>query len=203
MAASPPPWLPNAISGVRILLVPAWVWFAEACRNDVVAGGDGATARWLATATLIAIGVSDVLDGWLARRFDLGSQLGATLDAVADKLAQVVLVTWLTMRPILGGSAIAFTALPLAFMLLLIARDAVLATGYLLIRARCGTVEVVHHAHGKIASVLLFALLVLVTADVATVAVLPILLVIAVVVTVSTVSYFRDGWVQWVRGGRS
>lgn len=187
-----PRWLPNLISVLRVLLVPTWVWFAEQCRSATLAGGDGEAARGAATAVLIAIGASDVLDGWLARRFGLASRVGATLDAVADKLCQVVLVTWLCVRAPMDGAA-AFPPLPLWFMLVLIARDGLLLVGYVLLRRRRGRVEVVHRYHGRSASVLLFALLLMVTADVATAWVPPLVVAIALLVTASTAGYVRDG----------
>ena len=95
-----PRWLPNAVSLLRVLLVPVWLWLAERCQ-DAFARGDGDaadTARLWAAVTLVAIGLSDVVDGYLARRFHLASSFGAMIDAVADKLCQVVLVTWFTVR---------------------------------------------------------------------------------------------------------
>lgn len=149
-----PRWLPNAISYLRIALVPAWVAAAEAANGTAEAGGAAAPWRQVAAAILLAIGLSDLVDGYLARRFDLQSRLGAILDAVADKLAQVVLVTYLALR-----SGPAFAPLPTWFLGLLIARDLVLLVGYLTVRRRAGSVHVVHRAHGKLTSLFLFALL--------------------------------------------
>ena len=66
-------FLPNLISLMRLALVPVSV--------DMIAG-----RRWPeAFAIFLVAGVSDGLDGWIARRFDLRSELGAYLDAIADK----------------------------------------------------------------------------------------------------------------------
>ncbi len=176
-----PHWLPNAISALRIALVPVWVLAAEAANRD---GGGHA----LTVAVLLTIGASDVIDGWLARRFGLQSRVGATLDAVADKLAQVVLVTWFALRP---GPA--FESLPLWFLGLLIARDVSLLTGVLVIRVRAGKVEVEHAAHGKASSVLLFVMLLAFSAGYGREVTLPLLLLIAGLVAWSTVRYVRVG----------
>ncbi|MBI5850252.1 MAG: CDP-alcohol phosphatidyltransferase family protein [Planctomycetes bacterium] len=188
-----PRWLPNAISALRIALVPVWVWAAE------LANG-GAVGNCLAVAVLVAIGISDLADGWLARRFGLQSRVGATLDAVADKLAQVVLVTWLALR-----SGQAFEPLPLWFLGLLIARDLLLLAGVLVIRARAGKVEVEHEVHGKAASVLLFVMLLAFSAGYGREVTLPLLLLIAGLVAWSTVRYVVVGLRQLrgtgVRGG--
>ena len=68
--------LPNAITFARLCAVPAAVW--------LVLHEDFPAAFWL----FVAAGVSDAVDGWLARR--LGSTtVGKVLDPVADKLLLV------------------------------------------------------------------------------------------------------------------
>lgn len=186
-----PVWLPNAISWLRILLVPAWVVFAEAANR---AGDDGASvtsSRTTALLVLVTIGVSDVVDGQLARRFHLQSRTGAFLDAVADKLAQCVLFAYLALR---AGPA--FAAMPLWFLVLLVGRDAVLLAGWAIVRHRLGTVAVVHRAHGKATSALLFAMLVVWSAGIGERVTWPLLVGAAVAVSISAALYVRDGWRQ-------
>lgn len=67
-------WLPNAISLMRIALVAPILWY--------IAEGRFA----LALVLFFIAGFSDGVDGWLAKRFDWGTRLGALLDPVADKL---------------------------------------------------------------------------------------------------------------------
>ncbi len=69
--------LPNILTYGRILAVPALV----AC--FFVTGDWG---RWLALWIFIAAGVSDFLDGYLARAWQQQSALGQMLDPIADKL---------------------------------------------------------------------------------------------------------------------
>jgi cardiolipin synthase len=69
--------LPNAITIGRILLIPVICW--------MLATGN-AELRAVALLLYIIAAVSDWLDGYLARRFDLGSPLGRMLDPIADKL---------------------------------------------------------------------------------------------------------------------
>jgi cardiolipin synthase len=73
-----------------------------------------ASRRWLeALAIFLVAGVSDALDGWIARRFDLRSELGAYLDAIADK---ALLVCDYVTLAIVGE-------LPMALALLVVSRD--------------------------------------------------------------------------------
>ncbi|WP_029057220.1 CDP-alcohol phosphatidyltransferase family protein [Stappia stellulata] len=65
--------LPNLITIARLLGVPVVVW--------LIADGHFATAFWL----FVLCGVSDGIDGYIARRFDMQSELGAYLDPIADK----------------------------------------------------------------------------------------------------------------------
>lgn len=72
-AASALTTLPNAITFVRLCAVPATIWLIIQGRFD------------LAFLLFLGAGLSDALDGWLARVLDARSSLGAVLDPVADK----------------------------------------------------------------------------------------------------------------------
>lgn len=80
--------IPNIISVIRILLIPFFIQFML-------------TEQYLpAGIVLVASGLTDALDGFLARRFHWVSQLGKVLDPVADKLTQVSL--YLTIGFVIG-----------------------------------------------------------------------------------------------------
>lgn len=183
-----PAWLPNAISWLRIALLPLWVVLAEAANRSGERGEDVGPARTAALLVLAMIGLSDVVDGQLARRFGLQSRVGALLDAVADKLAQVTLFTYLGLR---HGPA--YAAVPLWFLVLLIGRDLLLLAGFRLVRRRRGAVAVVHRAHGKLVSLLLFLLLLAFGAGAGDRVTIALLLGVTAVVLVSTALYVRDG----------
>ena len=65
--------LPNFITIARLLSVPLIVWLMIADRFVA------------ATMVFVAAGVSDAVDGFIAKRFGAASELGAYLDPVADK----------------------------------------------------------------------------------------------------------------------
>jgi cardiolipin synthase len=65
--------IPNIITLCRILLVPVVVW--------AIASNEMA----IAFAVFVVAGVSDAVDGFLAKRFNMASELGALLDPLADK----------------------------------------------------------------------------------------------------------------------
>lgn len=182
-----PTWLPNAISVLRIAMVPVWLWCAEGAHRAATAA-DVDAWRYRALSILMLIGLSDIVDGQLARRFGLQSSLGANLDAVADKLTQVAACTWFALR-----QSAAFAPLPLWFLGLLIARDLLLLAGFVAIHRRRGRVHAEHRAHGRVASVLLFALLLTQTAGATAATLQPMLLVTAAVFACSTAAYTLHG----------
>ena len=65
--------IPNIITLGRILLVPFIVWAIASNQMEI------------AFAIFIVAGVSDAVDGFLAKRFNMASELGALLDPLADK----------------------------------------------------------------------------------------------------------------------
>ncbi|MCM3697412.1 CDP-diacylglycerol--glycerol-3-phosphate 3-phosphatidyltransferase [Microbacterium oleivorans] len=75
-----PRQLPNAITIVRILCAPVFVWLLLAD-----GGADGALRWWAAALFIVAI-ASDGVDGYLARRHDIVTDLGKLLDPIADKV---------------------------------------------------------------------------------------------------------------------
>ncbi|MEQ8404372.1 MAG: CDP-diacylglycerol--glycerol-3-phosphate 3-phosphatidyltransferase [Oceanicaulis sp.] len=77
--------LPNAVSIARAIAGP---FGAFLLLMSASAGGESeAVAYGLASAVIFVVAaVSDWLDGWLARRLDVESPLGALLDPIADKL---------------------------------------------------------------------------------------------------------------------
>ena len=69
--------IPNIITLGRILLVPIIVWAIVSSQMEI------------AFAVFLIAGVSDAVDGFLAKRFNMTSELGALLDPLADKMLLV------------------------------------------------------------------------------------------------------------------
>lgn len=74
-----PRQLPNAITIVRILCAPVFVWMLLAD------GGADGPLRWWAAALFIVAIATDGIDGYIARRNDIVTDLGKLLDPIADK----------------------------------------------------------------------------------------------------------------------
>ncbi|HVK27698.1 MAG TPA: CDP-alcohol phosphatidyltransferase family protein [Nocardioides sp.] len=82
--------LPNLISASRLLGVPLFLWLVLGPEEDV----------W-ALVVLMVSGVSDFLDGWLARKLNQTSELGRLLDPVADRLYILAVVAGLALRDVI------------------------------------------------------------------------------------------------------
>ncbi|EIC09281.1 CDP-diacylglycerol-glycerol-3-phosphate 3-phosphatidyltransferase [Microbacterium sp. oral taxon 186 str. F0373] len=74
-----PRQLPNAITIVRILCAPVFLWMLLADQ-----GGDG-PLRWGAGVLFIVAIATDGIDGYLARKYEIVTDLGKLLDPIADK----------------------------------------------------------------------------------------------------------------------
>jgi cardiolipin synthase len=74
--------LPNLLTYARIVAVPVVI----GCMYSSNILNGGLWLRWLALAIFIAAGVTDFLDGYLARAWGQQSMLGKMLDPIADKL---------------------------------------------------------------------------------------------------------------------
>ena len=181
-----PPWVPNAISCIRIGLVPVWLLLAIRARSDAMTGAS--IDRTSLLVVLAALGLSDLLDGAIARHFKLTSNLGATLDAVADKLAQVASVTFLVFFATPG-----FTPLPTWLWVTLMLRDGALAVGWVLVYRKHRVVVIEHRWHGKASSLVLFAVIVLGTAAMPELAVLVGAALSLALVLPGSVAYVREG----------
>lgn len=79
--------IPNILTTCRILLIPVFIWFYCFQKKEQIAFG-----------VLILSGITDILDGFIARRFHMISSLGKILDPVADKLTQAAVLICLGSR---------------------------------------------------------------------------------------------------------
>ncbi|HVV27227.1 MAG TPA: CDP-alcohol phosphatidyltransferase family protein [Rhizomicrobium sp.] len=104
--------LPNLLSALRLLAAPFAAWL-------IVSGRDTAALCVFALA-----GASDGLDGFIARHWGAISRFGAWLDPVADKL--LMLFCFIAL--------LAIGAAPAWLVMLVAARDAAIAGGWLLVR---------------------------------------------------------------------
>ena len=129
--------VPNALTLLRLLLIPLY-WVLMMGHNDETA----------ALAVFLVASLTDLLDGYIARKYNLITDVGKLFDPLADKL--MVLSVLLTL--VIKGIA------PLAVMIILLIKEMIMMIGgYLMLRRK---VVVYSRAIGKIAQfVIVLALL--------------------------------------------
>jgi cardiolipin synthase len=109
--------LPNLITLSRLLSVPLTIW--------LILGERFGVAFWV----FVGAGISDALDGFIAKRFDCRTRLGALLDPVADKAL-------LTSVYVALGIA---EYLPNWLVILVVFRDVMIIGGFVLIQTLAAT----------------------------------------------------------------
>ena len=102
--------IPNLITLGRIILVPIVVW--------AITSGEMRPAFFL----FLAAGISDAVDGFLAKHFRMASELGAYIDPLADK---ALIVSIYVALGIAG-------ALPISLVILVVSRDIMIISGFML-----------------------------------------------------------------------
>ena len=139
--------LPNLITIARILVVPVFIWMLWQQRYGP------------ALAIFLAASLSDGLDGYLARRLNQVSRLGAMLDSVADKIAILAALVVLT----------ALERIPLWLAFAMIGRDLIILSGAALYRMLAGSLEITPTSLGKLHTFLAFLMVCVVLGNAASV----------------------------------
>ena len=134
----------NKITIFRILLVPFFIVEVLTYVDD----GDE-WHRFLAIMAFLLASVCDGVDGYIARRYDQRSELGAILDPLADKLLLEAGIVLLSLH-----HEQYLPHLPLWLTATVISRDVLLLLGLVVIHFICGKVTVKPHLIGKGATVL-------------------------------------------------
>ena len=142
--------LANKITILRICLVPVFGFYAWQYGASVGNGRPDTWIRLIATLLFSLAAALDGLDGFIARRLNQRSRLGAILDPIADKglVFTAILVLALTNWS---------DAFPIWFPITVIGRDAMLAIGFLFLSKSIGRVDIRPSKIGKAATLLQIA----------------------------------------------
>src|SRR5262245_39216788 len=105
--------IPNVITFIRLLLLPVFLWLLFVREHRAAAAG-----------LLAFLGITDFLDGWIARHYNQGSNLGKMLDPIADRLlffvgAGAILIdgsvpTWFAVTVLVREAVVSIATLVLA-----------------------------------------------------------------------------------------
>jgi cardiolipin synthase (CMP-forming) len=109
--------IPNLLTMFRMVLIPIFVSLLFYQKF------------WLALVVFVLAGITDGLDGLLARRFAQESQLGTVLDPIADKLMMVTSFVVLSMRSVFPTPLPAHLPVPFWVTIAVISRDVFILVG--------------------------------------------------------------------------
>jgi cardiolipin synthase (CMP-forming) len=109
--------VPNMLTIFRMVLIPVFVTLVFYQRFV------------LALTAFVVAGITDGLDGLLARRFDQRSQLGTVLDPIADKLMLVTAFVVLSMRSVFPQPVPNHLPIPFWVTVAVISRDVFIVVG--------------------------------------------------------------------------
>lgn len=130
--------VPNILSFIRLCLIPVILWEYIFLKKYI-----------LAAVTVIISGITDVVDGFIARKFNMVSHVGRILDPVADKLTQMAVIACLCSRYIM-------MVVPLAILVVKELANGIIA---LVMLKRTGN-TINSRWHGKLATVILYVMMV-------------------------------------------
>lgn len=172
--------LPNALTALRILLLPVLVF--------LMAGVTSGTGNHLVVVALfLVMAVTDWLDGYLARRLDASTRWGSMADALADRLVLLVPLAYVAF-----GEPTAFPAVPYWIPIWLLALDVVTGAAWVVARRRYGVHRpATHRLPGRAGVWLLFTLMLWVLAGLPTWGVVPLAVSGLGLVTLSSALYVR------------
>jgi cardiolipin synthase len=174
--------IPNLITILRLLLVPAVVLAMLQERWD-----------WAFVGFVVA-GVSDGVDGFIARRFNQWSRLGAYLDPIADKL---LLVSVFIVMGFIGQ-------LPLWLVVTMVARDALIVCAVLLSSVMAQPVEMKPLFVSKANTAIQIVLAAVVLGELALAVRLdplrPALILLSGVLTVASAAAYLVAWLRHMSG---
>lgn len=132
--------VPNILTALRVIAAPLLAYFLMRGHYD------------LALYTFVFAAITDALDGFIARRFNLYTEFGAALDPLADKLITLTCLVILTFQ---GW-------VPLWLTLSIVVRDTVIVAGAFSYHHLFGEVDIHPTRLGKLHTIAAFALFIMV-----------------------------------------
>lgn len=138
--------LPNKLTVLRVIMVPFFVFF-------MLTDTGGAANKWIALALFVVASLTDMLDGKIARKYNLVTNFGKFMDPLADKL--LVCSAMICLIP--DGR------LDAAIVIVIIAREFIIS-GFRLVAADSGIVIAASY-WGKFKTVFQMAMIIVLIAD--------------------------------------
>ena len=133
----------------RLLSIPVFIYLAVRYSDGLAAGAPEPHLRWIAVLVFAVAAISDFFDGYLARKYNQSTRLGAALDPIADKF--LITGALVTLSLVDWGDQF-----PLWFMWLNILRDLALLLCWSSMEIVLGKANISPHWTGKVYTTLMF-----------------------------------------------
>lgn len=135
--------IPNFLSVFRIFLVPLFIYLflSDNIKSGMLWGG----------AVFVFAGITDVIDGFLARKFNWVTDIGKLLDPLADKLMQIAAIVCLYIRQLI----------PIWLIITIVAKELLMIFGAAVILKK-GHIYVQSNWYGKLGTTFFYTAVVLI-----------------------------------------
>lgn len=129
--------LPNIITALRIALIPLFVKvFFSSLENSLL----------YSVLIFLLAGITDVLDGYIARKYDIVTKWGQAMDPLADKLVQLTVLVCFTIKQFI----------PLWIIIIYGIKELLMIFGGILLYTRRNKTVLPANSYGKIATVIFY-----------------------------------------------
>lgn len=135
--------IPNMLTIIRIILVPIFV------------GTFFLISKWVALVVFIIAGITDALDGFIARKYNMQTELGAVLDPFADKLMLMSVLTVFTVRGYI----------PMIVLIVVASKELFMIYGGIRFYLSKKKIVIPANKFGKISTILFYLSIILITFD--------------------------------------
>lgn len=135
--------VPNMITMLRIGLVPLFI---------IAFFFSGQNAITYSVSIFIFAGITDVADGYIARKYNLITKFGQVMDPLADKLMQVAVIGCFTMKRFL----------PLWVLIVVVIKELFMIIGSLFLYKKKDKVIIPANKYGKISTIIFYVAILLV-----------------------------------------
>ena len=163
--------IPNILTTVRFFLIPVFVLvFYSTSQNTIL----------YATSIFLLAGVTDVLDGYIARTYNMVTKWGVALDPLADKLMQLTVIICFTTRGYL----------PVWVIVVVGVKESLMVVGALFLYYRKDETVIPSNKYGKVATVAFYVVIIVVSFSRNTLVNYTVVLTAVVLTMIAFMNYF-------------
>lgn len=166
--------LPNLITTLRFFLIPIYIWtfFTPLVEKNLL----------VSTGVFLVAGITDVLDGHIARKYNMVTKYGTALDPLADKLMQTTVLICLA----------AADHIPLFLPVVLIIKEILMIMGGLFLYFKGKKTVIPSNKYGKLSTLVFYLTVFIIALKISTILNYAFIALTFILMLLSFFMYFRD-----------